>query len=75
MTSAPRRPHRRLAGALALLVVASLVLAAAVSVWFLAAAPFALVGAYAAWVGLTLDELLEALATTDDGARGPAGIH
>lgn len=40
------------------------------------AVPFGVVGAYAAWLGLTAEEALDALggAEGDDAGRGPAGL-
>lgn len=53
----------------------SLPLAWTVSAWFLIAVPFGVVGAYAAWSGLSNDEFLDVLDAGDDPGRGPAGIY
>jgi hypothetical protein len=71
----PRQPRRALAAALLALVPLAAVLASTVSGWFLVAVPFAVVAAYGAWLGLSGEELLEAVAAgEDDLGRGPAGI-
>ena len=64
----------RLAVALALPTVIAAVLAVVITPWSLVLAPFALVGACAAWLGLSGEELLDALGSGDDVGRGPAGL-
>ncbi len=49
-------------------------LAVRISAWFLVAVPFALVAMYGAWLGLSNDEISDALGTWDDPGGGPAGI-
>jgi hypothetical protein len=45
------------------------------SAWFLVVVPFAVAGAYAAWLGLSNEEVLETFDISgDDAGRGPAGM-
>jgi hypothetical protein len=57
-----------------LLLAVAVVLAAAVSAWFLVAVPFALVAMYGAWLGLSSKETWDAMDTWDDPGGGPAGM-
>lgn len=73
------QPHRARrtgpAAALAVLTVVAVVLAVALTPWWTVLVPFSLVGACAAWWGLTGEELLDALGPGgDDVGRGPAGL-
>jgi hypothetical protein len=70
-----RQSRTVLAAALVALVPLAVALAATVSGWFLVAVPFAVVAAYGAWLGLSGEELVEAVgAGEDDLGRGPAGV-
>jgi hypothetical protein len=61
---------------LVLLTAVAVALAALVTGWFLLVAPFTIVAAYGAWLGLTNEELFDAFGTAsgDDVARGPTGL-
>ena len=63
---------------LALLVCVALTAVAAVAgvawtPWVFLAIPFLVVAGYAMWLGLSNDQLLDAL--NDDPGAGPAGLH
>jgi hypothetical protein len=68
----PRRPAALAAAAASVvLVVAAVVL----TPWCLLALPFTVVSAYAFWLGLSGDELLEVLDTQrEDPGTGPIGM-
>ncbi len=55
-------------------LVVAVVLGALVSAWFLVAVPFAASGAYAAWLGLSNSEALDAMNAWDDPGGGTAGM-
>lgn len=56
------------------MLTAAVLLAAAVSAWFLVAVPFALTAMYGAWLGLSIKETLDAMTTWDDPGGAAAGM-
>ena len=67
--------HRLVALAAAAVAVGALVLAPLVTVWTLAAVPFALVIGIAAWNGVGVRKTLDVLGdSSPDAGSGPAGL-
>ena len=72
----PRRRRSGMAALMVLLTAVAVVLAALMTGWFLLAVPFTVVWAFAAWLGLSNQELADAFdaVSGDDAGRGPAGL-
>lgn len=73
--SAAGRKRRPLATAVCgLLVILAVLLGVVISLWFLVAVPFALLAGYGTWVGLSNDEIFDALDVGDDPGAGTPGM-